>query len=210
MKKVLAVFLCLLICVSLCCCKGDKIDGNDARQALECVFNKEQNFTYKSLVFDEITQENLTDFEFQTPSSAREVFIPHSYAYIDFDRDGVEELFIVDARLSYFLILRYDGEKVTGYMVDDNVDLQNVKTNGTFLTVSYIFDDFKIIGKDFYVCEVEFDGLEYRFNTLASQNHEENIYKIGEQSATKDEVEAYINNWKNSTTQIEWCNINQE
>ena len=106
--------------------------------------------------------------------------------------------------------LKYDGEKVNGYILDDNIDLKNVKKNGTFLTVTYNFDeDYKIIGNNYYVCEVEFDGLDYSINKLAFQNQGDNIYKIENKSATKDEVEAYIENWKNNTKQVEWCLIDE-
>ena len=207
MKKSVIIFLCFVLLLSFVGCNNTEKQNELAREYLNKVLEKEQNFTYKCLVFNKVTDENLQEFVFNTESRALNPFIPHGYAYLDFDRDGVEELLVVDATISYFLILRYDGEKVVGYMLDVNIDLQNVKTNGTFLKVSYIYDNFKIVGKDFYVCEVEFDGLDFRINTLASQNQEDNIYKIGNQSATKDEVEVYINNWKNNTTQIEWCTI---
>lgn len=208
MKKLASLFLCFAILFSFVGCNTIEKQNEVAKEYLNKVLEKEQSFTYKCLVFDKVTDENLQKFVFNTESSALISFDPLSYTYLDFDHDGVEELFVVDARLSYFLILKYDGEKVVGYMMADNVDLQHIKTNGTFLKISYVFDDdFKIIGKNFSVCEVEFDGLDHRVNTLASQNQKEDIYKIGEQSATKDEVEAYIDNWKNNNTQIEWCTI---
>lgn len=208
MKKLLAIFLCLLMCLVFSGCNNTEKKNDEAKTVLTKVLNKEENFTVHNVYVDKTTEENLEEFRYPTYSNALNIFVPSYYTFADFDSDGIEELLMVDATLSYFLILRYDGEKAVGYMVDDNIDLQNVKTNGTFLTVSYIFDDnFKITGKDFHVCEIEFNGLDYRVNTLASQNHEDNIYTIGKQSTTKDEVEVYIDNWKNNTTQIEWCTI---
>ena len=211
MKKLLAIFLCLLMCIVFSGCNNTEKKNDEAKAAFQEVLENKRLFSYKCLVFDKITEENLEKFNFKTEYSALNSFIPQMYAYLDFDQDGVEELLIVDAMLSYFLVLRYDGEKVIGYISDDNVDLQNVKTDGTFLTVSYIFDDnHKIIGKNYFVCGFEFDGLDHKMKMLVSQNDEEGVYKIGKQSATKDEVEAHINNWKNSTTQIEWNKINLE
>lgn len=189
-------------------CNNTEKQNSEAKELLQKVLDKEQNFSYKCLVFDKVTEESLKEFRFHTEYSALNSFVSQAYTYIDFDSDGIEELLIVDTELQFFLILRYDGEKVVGYIVDDNIDLQNVKTNGTFLTVSYIFDDdSKIIGKEFYVSEVEFNGLDCQVNTLASQNHEDNIYKIGEQSATEDEVEKYFEDWDKTTTKISWVTI---
>ena len=208
MKKLIAILICLVMCLLTVGCNNTEKQNNEAKAAFQQVLEKKNNFSYKCLVFDKVTEENLKEFRFHTEYSALNPFVPGGYAYIDFDQDGVEEMLVFDTGLSYFLILKYDGEKVNGYILDDNIDLQNVKTNGTFLTVTYNFDeDYKISGKNYHVCAVEFDGLDYRVDTLASQNHEDNIYKIDNKNSTKDEVEAYINNWKNNTTQIEWCKL---
>ena len=210
MKKILVILLCFVMCISICGCNGTKIDATAAREALESVINKEQDFTYKSSLHEKVTQENLKNFEFLGKSSL-ETFYPLYYAFVDFNDDGIEEALVLDARFTYFLILRYDGEKVVGYTPEENIEYQKVKTDGTFLTVTYIFDeDHKIIGENRFLCGIEFDDLDYQIKTLASQDNKEGVYKIGNRTSTKDEVEKYISDWDKDTTKPEWNEINWE
>ena len=208
MKKLIAISICLVLFLTFVGCNNVEQQNEVAKAAFQEVLENKRNFSYKCLVFDKVTEESLKKFNFKTIDNAFNSFNPHGYAYLDFDQDGVDEMLIYDMGLSYFLILKHDGEKVNGYILDDNIDLKNVKTNGTFITVTYNFDEnYKITGNNYNVCEVEFDGLDYSINHLAFQNQDDNIYKIDNKNSTKDEVEAYINNWKNNTTQIEWCKI---
>ena len=208
MKKLVAILICFVLCLLSVGCNKVEQQNEEARAAFQEVLENKRNFTYKCLVFDKITEESLKKFNFKTIDNALNSFDPQGYAYLDFDQDGIEETLIYDTGLSNFLILKYDGEKVNGYILNDNIDLKNVKKNGTFLTVFYNFDEnYKIIGNNENVCQIKFNGLDYTINELAYQNQKENIYKIENKNAAKDEVEAYIENWKNSSKQVEWHKI---
>ena len=208
MKKLIAISICFVLFFTFVGCSNVEQQNEVAKAAFQEVLENKRNFSYKCLVFDKVTDESLKKFNFKTIDNAFNSFDPQGYAYLDFDQDGVDEMLIYDTGLSDFLILKYDGEKVNGYILNDNIDFKNVKKNGTFLTVTYNFDEnYKIIGNNYYVCEVEFDGLDYSINKLTFQNQGDNIYKIDNKNSTKDEVEAYIENWKNNTTQVEWHKI---
>ena len=212
LKKLMAVLVCLSVCLSFGGCNNAKQDDTAAKQALESVLNGEQDFTYKMLIFDrDVTQANLGKFIFQTPVSAHEYFLPCAYTYLDVDGDKTEEMLIVDMELSTLLFLRYDGEKVVGYLVDQRFDVNYIMTDGTFLGVSYNHDEnYKINGTNYFVCKVELNGLDCQVDYLARQHEGDAVYQIGEKTVTKDEAEAYIRSWKENGTKVEWTRLRSE
>ena len=198
MKKLMAIFICLAMCLSFAGCNNTEKQNSEAKELLQKVLDKEQNFSYKCLVFDKVTEENLKEFRFHTEYSALNPFVPQGYAYIDFDSDGIDELVIVDATLQYFLILRYDNENVNGYILE-NISLQDIKTDGSFLTVRY--NSYTAVSR------VSFEELDCVVTNLAYKNDSTNIYQLSEKSATKDEVEKYFDDWNENTTKISWTTI---
>ena len=198
MKKTLAILMCFIFCFSFVGCNNTKKQNEEAREYLGKVLEKEQNFSYKCLVFDKVTDENLQKFNFKTEYSALNSFVPQGYTYIDFDSDGIEELLIVDVTLRCFLILRYDDKNVNGYIFE-NISSQDIKTDGSFLTVKY--NSYTSIDK------VSFDGLDYEVSNLAYKDDSTNTYQLNKESAKKDEVEKYFNDWKENTTKISWTTI---
>ena len=198
MKKLLAIFLCLLMCLVFSGCNNTEKKNDEAKTVLTKVLDNEQNFSYKCLVFDKVTEENLKEFRFHTEYSALNPFIPQGYAYVDFDSDGIDELVIVDATLKYFLILRYDNENVNGYILE-NISLQDIKTDGSFLTVRY--NSYTAISR------VSFKELDCVVKNLACKDDSANTYQLNQKSATKDEVEKYFGDWNENTTKISWTTI---
>ena len=198
MKKLIAIFMCLVMCLSFVGCSNTEKQNSEAKELLQKVLDNEQNFSYKCLVFDKVTEENLKEFRFHTVYRALNPFVPQGYAYIDFDSDGIDELVIVDATLEYFLILRYDNENVNGYILE-NISLQDIKTDGSFLTVRY--NSYTAISR------VSFYGLDCVVTNLVYKNDSTNIYQLNEKSATKDEVEKYFDDWNENTTKISWVTI---
>ena len=65
MKKCAAVILCLVLLFSLTGC-SNAAKNSEAKAALQEVLNHERDFTYKCLVFDKVTEENLRDFHIHT------------------------------------------------------------------------------------------------------------------------------------------------
>ena len=198
MKKLVMIFTCLVLCLSFGSCNNTEKQNEEARECLNRVLGKEQSFSYKCLVSDKITEESLEKFNFKTEYSALNSFVPQAYTYIDFDSDGIDELLIVDMKLKYFLILRYDDKIVNGYILE-NISLQDIKTDGSFLTVRY--NSCATINK------VSFDGLDYEVINLAYKDDSENTYQLNQESAAKDEVEKYFDDWNENTTKISWTTI---
>ncbi len=198
MKKLIAIFMCLVMCLSIVGCNNTEKQNDEAKETLLRVLEKEQNFNYKCLVFDKVTEESLGEFRFHTEYSALNPFVPQGYAYVDFDSDGIDELVIVDATLNFFLILRYYNENVNGYILE-NISLQDIKTDGSFLTVRY--NSYTAISR------VSFEELDCAVTNLAYKDDSENIYQLNQESATRDEVEKYFDNWNENTTKISWVTI---
>ena len=174
--------------------------NEEARAYLQKVLEKEKDFTYKCLVWGEVTTENLEKFTYNTVSSALLSFLPNWYAYVDLDSDGIDELVALDSPCC--LVLRYDGEKAIGYIIER---ISGVKTDGT-ISIGEILDE----NKAGSISKVSFDGLDYEITDLAYKKGSENIYQLDQKPASKDEVENYFDNWTESTTNISWTKIKHE
>lgn len=217
MKKLIAILLCIAICLSFVGCqKPEKQEEKPteqqtekptenatekSREALEKVLNKEASFTFKSLVFDEVTEENLEKFRFVTEYSVNNTFLPVVYSYVDFDSDGVEELLVAEMGLHFYLILRYDNGKVNGYILE-RLSAQEIKTDGSFVVSWHKGPE--------SVNRVQFDGLECKLTELACKDETENIYTLKGKNATKEIVESYFADWKSSGEKITWTSIKQK
>ena len=184
MKKILAIFLCLLMCLAFSGCNNTEKMNDEAKTVLTKVLNKE---------------ENLEKFRYPTYSNALNIFVPAHYTFADFDSDGIEELLIIDASLSDFLFLRYDDGKVYGYVLK-RISIQDVKTDGSFMTFDY--DGYKAISR------ISFSGSSYEITNQAYLDDSENKYLLDEKPVQKSEVEEYFENWNKNTTKISWEDIN--
>ena len=220
MKKVIAVFMCFLLCLFPMGCNDAKDRQTDtekqhvdiekqnakAKEALQKVLNKEQNFTFKSLVFDKVTEENLEKFSFPTQGNAMNSFLPQGYIYVDFDSDGIDELLIVDMTLHFFLILRYDDENVNGYILQ-SLSLQGIKTDGSFLDIWYSHTEDQQLSTGYAVSRVEFDGLDCTVIQLAYKEDATDTYQLKGKPARKAEVDKYFDDWNANTTKMDWVII---
>ena len=215
MKKLISLFLCLLLCLSFTACDadapasdepaahdhevGDVTDhdhdahgaSGDAKTVLSKVLKKEQAFSFKSLISEEITTETLERFSFATPAAAKVAFVPQSFCYVDMDGDGVEELAVVDARLQYFLILRYDDSTVYGYILR-GISLQHFKADGSVLNT--VSDGVAS------VCRLNFDGADYTLEQLAHKVAKENVYLLEGKTVTEAQWDAYFAQWEKTQT----------
>lgn len=176
--------------------------NEEAKAYLQKVLEKEENFTYKYLVWETVTTANLEKFNFNTVATALHSFLPDMYAYVDLDLDGIDELLITNLAGWQCLVLRYDGEKATGYTIEH---LSSVKTDGT-ISIGEILDD----NKAGSISKISFDGLDYEITDLAYRDASENLYQLDQKPASKDEVENYFDNWTESTTGVSWTKIDRE
>lgn len=196
MKKLIVVIVCSLMILSLFGCNSVEKQNAEVRAVLTNVLNGERNFTFKSLIRDMTTEENLNKFNFPTVYSARNDFVPVAYMFVDLDSDGVDELIVADGFAVLFLILRYDGEMVYGYIVEK---INEVSADGSFLI--------KRNNSHSEISRVTFDGLFGNVSPLAYKDDTHNIYQLNWQDAEKEAVDAYFADWEVNTTKMEWVNI---
>ena len=201
MKKYIAIFLCLVLCVCSVGCKKPATNNEEAKTALLKVLNKEADFTFKRLINESTSQENLTKFTFSTVYSALEVFSPTHYMFADFDADGVEELLIADAGLVFCLMLHYDAGTVYGNIIE-YISHNYVSTDGSFLSKS--FDGIRR-----QVCKVSFDGPNCNLKTLAYISENAKTYQVDYQDVCKADAEAYFEKWDKETEKHTWEKIGQ-
>lgn len=198
MKKLVALILTLCLCLSCVGCDNTQKKQSEAKEALQKVFEKEENFNFKSLISDDVTSENLNKFSFHTPYSVFNVFMPQGYAYVDFDSDGIDEMLIVDMLLTFFLILKYDGQNVNGYIID-NISPQQVWVDGSFVTKAH--SGYTTVSR------VSFNGLEIKKSNLAFISDSKKIYQINDKTQPKEKVQKFIDDWNENTEKISWVTV---
>ena len=203
MKKFLSVIFCLVICCSFIGCNGTNKDNEVAKETLVKVLKYEENFSFKSLVYDKVTEENLEKFNFPSIVNVFNGFVPSKYTFVDFDSNGIEELAIFDNRGVFLLILRYDNGKVIGNILE-NISYNDIRTNGTFIRFSHNTKNSEGFNAISYIT---FDGLNCESHDLAYKYNPEKIYKLEDKDASKEEVEKYFEKWENETEKVTWINF---
>lgn len=199
MKKLLAIFLCLVICYSFTGCNNNtKIKNDEARTALEKVLNFEETFNLKNPLYDRVSKENLRQFHFPSIYNALNWYTPRWYSYIDFNDDGIDELLVLDLSTQYSLILRYDNGEVKGNVFKE-IDIKTYKTDGTF-SLCYP-STVKTVSR------VIFDGYDCQITHLAYIKDTEKDYKLNGKTDNKKKVEEYIKNWEENTEIIKYTTI---
>ena len=161
--------------------------------------NKEQSFTFKSLVFDEVTEENLERFSFATEGSAINPFLPQGYTCVDLDSDGIDELVIFSLKLDFCLILRYGGERVYGYLVPQRSFVE-LKTDGTFMISSGAGIN-SISSMSF---QDTYQDSSFVIEDMAHKDDMNGVYLLDGKAAEKEKVEEYFENWKRDSRGVSW------
>ena len=206
MKKLFTIFMCLVLCFCFVGCKNTEERNEEAKAALTRVLNNKENFTVHNVYTNKTTEENLKKFNYPTYSNALHVFVPDNYTFVDFDKDGIEELLIIDILLSSHLFLKYDDGRVYGYVhdakINNHINLKGVKTDGSFVTSA--FDGYEAISR------ISFSGTSYEITQLAYKDDSSNKYLLNGKPAKKSEVEAFIENRDKNTTEVAWTQINQQ
>ena len=199
MKKLIAIFMCLVICVAFVGCNNTEKQNDEAKETLQRVLEKEQTFTAKTIVFsDKTTEQTLEKYHFQTIDNAYYSFVPEQYAFVDMDNDNIDELIILDAMMNYYLVLHYENEKVYGYNIGAR-SLIDLRTDGSFLTSSGA--GINSIGN---MC---FDGIECKVINKALANDNDQEYFIDGEKIDQETSKKYFDDWNENTTKISWVTI---
>lgn len=201
MKKYVAIVLCLALCLTFVGCRKTEKNNKQAKAALQKVLDEEADFTFKSLINESTTQENLTKFTFSTVYSAMERFVPTRYMYADFDGDEVEELLIAASGLQFCLMLHYEDGTVYGNILD-YISHKYIGKDGSFLIESFGGDKRQL-------CTISFDGPNCKLETLAYISEYAKTYQVDYKDVSKSEAEAYIEKWDEETEKLTWVKIEQ-
>ena len=197
MKKWLCIALAaLLLCATACNAipTPESSAPYPAQEALMRVLNSEQSFAVKAWSDGKQEQKNLNNFTFGTEYAALNVFVPAQYSFVDMDGDGVRELVVLSAKMDFFLVLRYNGGQVTGYMVPYR-GLMQLRTDGRFWSSGGAA--LSVIGR------MSFDGPEYIVTELAYRDQYDGVYRLDGGASDKATVEAYYTAWE-SVPEVEW------
>lgn len=215
MKKYLSLFVIVLLFACLVGCQaetpadtseptkteaatiepGEENATEEIKEVLQKVLNQEQNFIFKSLVYDNVSEENLNNFFFSTEANVKNAFIPQEYAYVDFNSDNVDEMVILSAKLDYFLTLHYDAETVYGYVIPQR-SLIDLKTDGSFMTSSGAGIN--------TISTLTFADASFEIEDKAYQDVLNNKYQLDGKDSNKETVEDYFKNWEKSTSDVSW------
>lgn len=162
MKKILSLFLALVLCLSLCSC-GDKNaeQGGDLPNALPEEIQASNTEETQSPIVEEITTQLIGTWYYELPS--QDSTFPE-YVILDFKEKGYYD---------YYAVIAYSsGHKVdhiingTYEVSEDLVKCNNVGENGKFISsFNYIpvfeNDTFKLIQKGRSIECVKGDWLNY-------------------------------------------------
>ena len=197
MKKLLCIALAaLLLCATACNATPapESSAAYPAQEALTRVLNSEQSFAVKIWSTGNEEQKNLLNFTFGTEYAALNVFVPAQYSFVDMDRNGVRELVVLSTKMDFFLVLRYNGGQVTGYMVPYR-GLMHLRTDGRFWSSGGAA--LSVIGR------MSFDGPDYTVTELAYRDQYDGVYRLDGVASDKESVEAYYTAWE-SVPEVEW------
>ena len=164
------------------------------RDAFIRVLDGEQNFVVKTWSGGKVEKKNLNHFAFATEFAELNVFVPDQYTFVDMDRDRVFELVVLDAKRDFFLILRYDGGQVRGYMVPYR-GLMGLRVDGRFKGTEGA--GISSIGS------MTFNGPEYIVTELAYQDQQKEEYRLDGAASDKASVETYYTSWE-KVEQVKW------
>ena len=114
------------------------------------------------------------------------------------DNDHIDELVIFDAKMTYYLVLRYDNKKVYGYHIGAR-SLVDLRTDGSFMTSSAA--GINSIGT------MSFDGSEYQVMDKAVSNDNIKEYFIDSVKTDQETAKKYFDDWDKNTTPISWITI---
>ena len=160
----------------------------DAKQLLLDIMNNKKSF---------IDQDNnetlLKNFEIVETQKAE----VQKYAFVDFDKDGTQELVIyTTSDYGAYVILHYEEGNVYGYMIEIR-SLENLKGDGSF-TGSNGASSTEYL-------RMTFNKNNYDINTEAIYDITNKIYKINNNQVSLEEIKEYVKEW-NQKEDVKWNN----
>lgn len=184
------------------CVTESENQNAEAKEALQRVLENEQTFIAETRLFaDETAECTLDKYHFQTYDNAHYVFVPEQYAFVDMDNDNTDELVILDAIMNYYLVLRYENQKVNGYRIDAR-SLIDLRTDGSFMISGGA--GVNSIGN---MC---FEDGECKVVNKAFANDYDREYFIDDKQTDQTTFKEYFDDWYENTTAVSWQKINKQ
>lgn len=119
------------------------------------------------------------------------------YAFVDLDKDDVEELAVLTtADYGEYIVFRYEesSEKVYGYLIGIR-SFQEVKKDGSFRGSN---------GADSHsYLEMEFVNNKMQIKIIAVDDGLIEEYKINGEKVTEEQIDEFVNTW-NKKENVEW------
>lgn len=168
-------------------------DDQTAKLALTEVLDNTGVFTVKNPDTGNTTKETLENYQLYNNR-----FVPKQYTFVDLNADGIEELVIFDIHQNNYLVLRYNGERVYGYVLGSR-SLINLKTDGTFMTSSGAAIN--------SISRISFVGTSYQITDLAFENDFDKEYLLDGEATEQETVQKYFSDWETNTTRVTWETI---
>lgn len=163
------------------------------------VLDNEQTFVANtSVVSNNSTENKLKKYIFQTYDTVQYAFIPYQYTFVDCDTDGIDELVILDQKLSCYLILRYDNNKVYGYNYTPIGDIKKFKSDGSF--------EPRLKNGEKKISRLSFKDVDFEIVEKAYINENEKTYLLDGQANESSVVKRFFDTWDN-TSKASWTTI---
>lgn len=167
------------------------------RDAFIKVLTGEYTFTVKNGRSGKGEKRKLDHFAFATEYAAQIMFVPAQYAFVDMNGDKIFEMVVADLKLDFFLVLRYAGGGVCGYVIPHR-SLMDLRADGLFRGSEGAA--ISSIGR------MSFKNLEYAVTELAYMDQQKGVYRLNGATSDKASVEAYYKARENIPA-VKWIKI---
>ena len=188
MRKVFSAILILIGILTFSACDSDSevISRNKTKSMSEFLLLTIDN--KESFITENNTETLLGNYRIPNITDDYN-FIPSKYTFVDLDSNGTDELVLSETKQNFVLVLRFnkEDEKIYGYSLNTRSFI-DVKTNGTFMQ-----SDGAGINS---ISKITFDNTKLIITEIAVKNDSENIFKINNQSVTKENVDKYFTEWQ--------------
>ncbi len=202
MKRLVALLVCIILCVGLFGCGDNTEEKNaEAHAALTKVINKEASFLLMSSAKNTSGEMSLDNCQYIRQNSTYVSFVAFHYLFCDFDRDGIDEMLVADAMLSDFLFFKYDADVVRAYDYR-HIDMQGVDAGGSFITILDIFT-----GNSKAISRVSFVNDAMTVTYEAYMDVETDEYMLNGKAVDKETVEEYIDDWYAGMEKVTWTSL---
>lgn len=161
-------------------------NSTNKKQLLINVMNNKQKF-----INEDNKETYLKDLEIVENQKAE----VDKYAFVDMDKDGIEELVIyTTSDYGAYIILHYENDKVYGFMIGVR-SLENLKNDGSFMRSSGANSN--------EYSRMAFNKNSYSIKKEAVYDVTNKVYEIDNTGVSEKEIKEYVEKW-NKKEDVNW------